>query len=171
MISQGFSALGQFKGFNVVGSNNPSTNQATFDSQMNAYISYTGWGVYNPAIIVTGVTSTSVGTDLQGQPIQAYKFQTAVVPAGTFSGTSAWVTWFVSTGATNGQTYSTINYGPTAAATTTATLPGAYLGLVINYSGSTIPPGTYKMYTTYSDTAFRPLVGNLPQFYRGGTLT
>jgi hypothetical protein len=171
MISQGFSALGQFKGFNIVGSNNPSTVQETFDAQMNAYISYTGWGVYNPAIIVTGVTSTSVGTDLQGQPIQAYKFQTAVVPAGTFSGSSAWVTWFVSTGATNGQTYSTINYGPTAAATTTATLPLAYLGLEINYSGSVLPPGTYRMYTTYADGAFNPLVGNLPQFYRGGTLT
>ena len=171
MISQGFSAFGEFKGFNIVGSNNPSTVQETFDAQMNAYISYTGWGVYNPSIVVTGVTSTSVGTDLQGQSIEAYKFQTAVIPSGTFSGTSAWVTWFVSTGATNGQTYSTISYGPTAAASTTATLPLAYLGLVINYSGSTIPPGTYKMYTTYSSTAFRPLVGNLPQFYRGGTLT
>jgi hypothetical protein len=160
-----------FRGFNIIGFNNPSTNQATFSSQMNAYISYTGWGIYNPAIVVTGVTTTSVGTDLQGQPIQAYKFQTSVIPAGTFSGTSAWVTWFVSTGATNGQTYSTINYGSTAAATTTATLPATYLGLVINYSGSSIPPGTYKMYTTYADTAFRPLVGNLPQFYRGGTLT
>jgi hypothetical protein len=171
MISQGFSATGQFKGFNIIASNNPSTVQETFDAQMNAYISYTGWGVYNPAIVVTGITSTSVGTDLQGQPIQAYKFQTAVLPSGIFSGTSAWVTWFVSTAATNGQTYSTISYGPTAAATTTATLPSTYLGLVINYSGNTIPPGTYKMYTTYSNASFRPLVGNLPQYYRGGTLT
>jgi hypothetical protein len=170
MISQGFSATGQFKGFNIIASNNPSTVQETFDAQMNAYISYTGWGVYNPSIVVTGITSTSGGFDAQGQPIQAYKFQTAVLPAGVFSGSSAWVTWFVSTAATNGQRYSTISYGPTAAATTTATLPSTYLGLVINYSGSTIPPGTYKMYTTYSDTAFRPLPGNLPQFYRGGTL-
>jgi hypothetical protein len=158
-----------WKGFNAI-PNNPSTNQSTFDAQMNAYISYTGWGVYNPAIVVTGITSTSVGTDLQGQPIQAYKFQTAVLPAGVFSGTSAWVTWFVSTGATNGQTYSTINFGSSAAASTVLTLPGTYLGLVVNYSGTTIPPGTYRMYTSYSSTEFRPLTGNLPQYYRGGTL-
>jgi hypothetical protein len=160
-----------FKGFNVAGSSTPSTVQSTFDSQMNAYLSYTGWGVYNPAIITTGITSTSVGTDLQGQAIQAYKFQTAILPAGYFSGTSAFVTWFVSTAATNGQTYSTINYGPTAAATTTLTVPVTYLGLVINYSGSTIPPGVYKMYSSITGTEFRPLTGNLPQYYRGGTLT
>jgi hypothetical protein len=138
---------------------------------MNAYISYTGWGVYNPAIVVTGITTTSGGVDLQGQPIEAYKFQTAAIPAGTFSGTSAWITWFVSTGATNGQTYSTINYGSTAAASTVLTLPSTYLGLVVNYSGTTIPPGTYRMYSSYIGTEFRPLPGNLPQYYRGGTLT
>jgi hypothetical protein len=159
-----------WKGFNAI-PNNPSTNQSIFDSQMNAYISYTGWGVYNPAIVVTGITSTSGGVDSQGQPIEAYKFQTAEIPAGTFSGTTAWVTWFVSTGATNGQTYSTINYGSTASASSSLTLPVTYLGLVVNYSGNTIPPGTYRMYSSFAGTEFRPLTGNLPQYYRGGTLT
>ena len=65
----------------------------------------------------------------------------------------------------------TINYGPSAAANTTLTLPGTYLGLVINYTGSTIPPGVYKMYSSITGTEFRPLIGNLPQYYRGGTLT
>jgi len=171
MQANGSSGGTLFKGFNVAGSSVPALDQATFNSQMNAYISYTGWGVYNPSIVVTGITSTSGGVDTFGQPIQAYKFQTAVIPSGTFSGTSAWVTWFVSTAATNGQTYSTINYGSTSAASATLTLPATYLGLVINYSGNTIPPGVYKMYTSYVSTEFRPLTGNLPQYYRGGTLT
>jgi len=171
MQANGSSGGTLFKGFNVAGSSVPALDQATFNSQMNAYISYTGWGVYNPSIVVTGITSTSGGVDTFGQPIQAYKFQTAVIPSGTFSGTSAWVTWFVSTAATNGQTYSTINYGSTSAASATLTLPATYLGLVINYSGNTIPQGVYKMYTSYVSTEFRPLTGNLPQYYRGGTLT
>jgi hypothetical protein len=165
MTSQGST----WKGFSGIGS--PSTNQSTFNAQMNAYISYPGWGVYNPPIVVTGITSTSGGIDAQGQPIEAYKFQTAVIPAGTFSGTSAWVTWFVSTGATNGQTYSTINFGSSAVASSVLTVPSTYLGLVVNYTGSVIPPGTYRMYTSFMSTEFRPLTGNLPQYYRGGTLT
>lgn len=165
MTAQGSS----WKGFNSI-PNAPSTTQETFDSQMNAYISYTGWGVNNPAIVVTGITTTSGGVDLEGQPIEAYKFQTAYIPAGTFSGTSAWITWFVPIAGTNGQTYSTINYGSGPAASTVLTIPSTYLGLVVNYSGSTIPPGTYKMYSSFTGTEFRPLVGNLPQYYRGGTL-
>jgi hypothetical protein len=172
MVSNGFSAAtGTFKGFNVAGNGNPSTDPATFNAQMNAYMGYPGWGNYNPAPVVTGITSTSGGFDLQNQAITAYKFQTAFVPAGTFSGTSAWVTWFVSTAATNGLTYSTINYGGTAGATTVSNLPGTYTGLTINFTGSSqIPAGVYKMYTSYSFTDLRPLVGNLPQYYRGGTL-
>ena len=158
-----------WKGFNAI-PNNPSTNPSTFNDQMNAYISYTGWGIYNPAIVVTGITSTSGGVDSQGQPIEAYKFQTAELPAGIFSGTSAWVTWFVATGATNGQRYSTIEFGNNASTSSTMTVPVDYVSFDIDYTGNTIPPGIYRMYSSYSSTAFRPLVANLPQYYRGGTL-
>jgi hypothetical protein len=158
-----------WKGFNAI-PNNPSTNPSTFNDQMNAYISYTGWGVYNPAIVVTGITSTSGGIDSQGQPIEAYKFQTAELPAGVFSGTAAWVTWFVATGATNGQRYSTIEFGNNASTSSTMTVPVDYVSFDIDYTGNTIPPGIYRMYSSYSSTAFRPLVANLPQYYRGGTL-
>jgi hypothetical protein len=158
-----------WKGFNAI-PNNPSTNPSTFNDQMNAYISYTGWGIYNPAIVVTGITSTSGGVDSQGQPIEAYKFQTAELPAGIFSGTSAWVTWFVATGATNGQRYSTIEFGNNASTSSTMTVPVDYVSFDIDYTGNTIPPGIYRMYSSYSSTSFRPLVANLPQYYRGGTL-
>jgi len=164
MTSQGST----WKGFTQIGS--PSTNATIFNSQMNAYISYTGWGVYEPSVIMTGITSTSGGNDKFGNSIQAYKFQTAVIPAGTFSATS-WVTWFVSTAATNGQTYSTINQGSSPGSMPAVTLPSTYLGLTINYTGSTIPAGVYKMYTSFVGTNFNVGVGNLPQYFQGGTLT
>jgi hypothetical protein len=171
MVAQGSA----FRGFNVAGAGTPSTDPTIFNAQMNNYISWSGWGPSNPSVVVTGITTNpgpySPSTDAQGQAIQQYKFQTAIIPAGAFTGTTAWITWFVPTGATNGQTYSTINYGSSAAAATTATLPPNYLSLTINYTGSTIPPGVYKMYTTYGDTAFRPGTANLPQYFRGGTLT
>jgi hypothetical protein len=156
-----------WKGFNTAPTQ-PSTVQATFDSQLNAYLSYSGWGVYNPAVLTSIVPQTSGGNDPYGQASVAYKFQTALIPIGTFSSTT-WVTWFISTAATNGQIYSTINQGSTAAATTSATIPATYTGLTINYSGSAnLPAGTYKMYQAGT---FNLGTGNLPQYFRGGTLT
>ena len=50
--------------------------------------------------------------DLQGNAIVAYTFQTAFIPSSTVPpGEQAWYTWFVPTGATNGQQYQTIKYG------------------------------------------------------------
>jgi len=164
MTSKGSS----WKGFNGVPAA-PSQVQATFDAQMNAYMSYTGWGVYNPAIITSPVSTTSGGNDAYSQPIVAYKFQTAQLPVGTMSATS-WVTWFVSTAATNGQQYSTI-YNGSSPAGSPKTITTNYSNLVVNYSGSTnMPAGVYKVYTTYTDSTFNPAVANLPQYYRGGDL-
>jgi hypothetical protein len=50
------------------------------------------------------------------------------------------------------------------------TLPGTYTGLTINYTGTTIPAGVYKMYTSFTFTNFNVGVGNLPQYFQGGTL-
>ena len=51
------------------------------------------------------------------------------------------------------------------------TLPATYLGLTVNYTGTTIPAGVYKMYTSFSGPAFKVGTGNLPQYFQGGTLT
>ena len=47
----------------------------------------------------------------------------------------------------------------------------SYNSLIINYSGSTnIPIGTYRMYTTSLDTAFRLGASGLPYYFQGATL-
>ena len=150
----------------------PSTVQGTFDSQYNAWLSYTGWGVYTPSIITSPVSKVTTGTnDTYGQPIVAYKFQTAQVPNTVLPpATFAWYIWLVSTAVTNGQQYSTIQEGVNPATMTDFNMTTSYSNLIVNYSGSTIPAGTYKVYSTYGNTSFRiqNLGNNL--YFRGGTL-
>jgi hypothetical protein len=165
MLSQGSS----FRGFNIT---SPSSVQATFDSQMNAYIAYSGWGVSEPTILTAPISTTSGGNDIWGNSIVAYTFQTIQVPNTTVpSAEVAWYTWMVSTGATNGLTYSTIKEGSSNPPSTNFTMNTAYSTLIVNYSGSTnIPAGTYRVYTT------KPGAGvNLTNFgnnlyWQGGTL-
>jgi hypothetical protein len=177
MISQGSA----FRGFNQVGS--PSQVQATFNSQMNAYLAYSGWTGDittggEPAIITAPISTTSGGpTDAYGLPVVAYKFQTVQIPVGAYTATTNnWVIVFVSTGATNGQLYSTIKNGTSVGAMTDKTMSTTYNGsapnnLFIDYTGSTnIPAGVYRMYSTYSGTDFRLTTGALPNYFQGGTL-
>jgi hypothetical protein len=167
MVSQGST----WKGFNVVPTA-PSTVQATFDAQMNAYLSYSGWTNGNePQFLQAPISTTSGGVDNYGNAIVAYKFQTTQIPAAYFSATT-WITVFVSTGATNGQKYSTINNGTSPGGMTSKTMSNTYNSLIINYSGSTnIPAGTYRMYSTYSvGTSFQISPAGLPNYFQGGTL-
>jgi len=172
MTSQGST----WKGYNTVPTA-PSTVQSTFDAQMNAYLSYTGWtgnlaAGEEPAIIQAPISTVSGGVDAFGNPIVAYTFQTAEIPVGAFTATSSnWVTVFVSTGATNGQRYSTIKNGTTPGGTVSRTMNTTYSNLIINYSGGTnIPAGTYRLYSTYSATAFQLGTAVLPNYIQGGTL-
>ena len=118
------------------------------------------------------ISTTSGGNDIWGNPIVAYTFQTIQVPNTTVpSAEVAWYTWMVSTGATNGLTYSTIKEGSSNPPSTNFTMNTAYSTLIVNYSGSTnIPAGTYRVYTT------KPGAGvNLTNFgnnlyWQGGTL-
>jgi hypothetical protein len=165
MASQGSTFRGFF--------NNGATtaNAITFSQQMNAYLNYSGWGGNSPAIITGTISPTSGGNDAYGNPINAYLFQTTQVPAGT-TPSNAWYTWYVSTGATNGQIMSQIgtNNANNPNALTARNLNSTYYNLTINYTGGTIPPGTYRVYTTYSGTDFRinASVNNI--YFKGNTL-
>jgi hypothetical protein len=165
MLSQGST----FRGFNI---NSPSPNQSLFNTQMNAYISYSGWGGSEPSIITSPVSSTSGGSDAYGNPIVAYVFQTTKVPVTTVPSTEvAWYTWLVPTGATNGQIYSTISEGTTTVANTTFTVNPIYSNLIVNYSGSTnIPSGIYRVYTTKPGAGFNITNNGSDLYWRGGTL-
>jgi hypothetical protein len=159
-----------FRGFNI---NNVTNNQATFDAQMNAYIAYSGWGVSEPPIFTAPVSTTSGGLDIWGNAISAYKFQTIQVPNTTVpSGEVAWYTWIVSTGATNGQKYSSIKNGNSNPPTTDTVVSGTIpYNLLVNYSGSTnIPAGTYRVYTTKPGFGLNITNGGNNWYFQGGTL-
>jgi hypothetical protein len=148
-----------------------STNPVTYNIQMNNYIQFSGWGGTAPTI-GTGVTSsTSVGTDAYGNPITAYLFQTYRVPAGTVNG-DAWFTWIIPTASTNNQIISQIGYnnaGNPNSLTAVNTQSSIY-NLTVTNTGSTIPPGDYRVYSTYTSPTFR-INGSVNDIYfKGNTL-
>jgi len=150
----------------------PSTVQNTFNSQMNAWLNYSGWGVYTPSIITSPVSTVTTGTnDFYGNPIIAYRFQTAQVPSSVLpSSTFAWYIWLVSTAVTNGQKYSVIQEGTNPAALTNYNMNATYYNLTVDYTGGTIPVGTYRVYSTYGGFDFRIQNGGNNLYFRGGTL-
>jgi hypothetical protein len=159
-----------FRGFNIT---SPSTTQATFDAQMNAYIAYSGWGVSEPSIVTSPISTVSGGNDTWGNAIVAYKFQTVQIPAATVPVTTeqAWYTWMVATGSTNGQKYSTIKNGNANPPATDTTISSTYNSLVVNYSGSTnIPAGVYRIYTTKPGAGSNFSNGGNNWYFQGGTL-
>jgi hypothetical protein len=165
MTSQGSA----FRGYFI---NSPTTaNPVTFNQQMNAYLNYSGWGGNAPAIITGTISPTSGGNDAYGNPIQAYLFQTTQVPAGT-TPTNAWYTWYVSTGATNGQIMTQIgtNTAGNPNALVARNLNSTIANIPVGYAGSVIPPGTYRVYTTFSSTEFRINASLNNVYFKGNTL-
>jgi hypothetical protein len=122
MASQGSSFRGLWIG-------PPSSTQSVFEAQMNAYISYTGFGTTTFYIEDEPIVST---TSLTHSPEQL------------FSGTNVWNTWFVPTCPfCEGGNWTTWNG---------ATLTAAQYNKPFYYSGTAIPQGYYKWLTTYTNT-------------------
>jgi hypothetical protein len=175
-VNQG-SITPQFRGYNVAGYSVPANNQSDFDTQMNAFISYTGWtgNLSNgdePSILSAPICLNNCsGNDSEGIPIQQNIFQTIKVPTGAFTATSSnWCTVFVPVNATPGQKYSTVKNGTSAGGTVARIINSTYNSFIVNYSGATIPAGTYRMYTTYVGTGFSLGTSVLPNYFQGGTL-
>lgn len=148
-----------FKGFS--NGTGPSISANTFNQQLNKYLSYSGWGVNAPQVRTTGISRVSGGLDDYGNLIQDYLFKTHEIPANTLTGYS-WFTWVISTGATLGNTLSNIGvnaFGDPNSLISVG-LNSVYSNLTVNYTGSTIPQSTYKVYTTFNDTNFRLLNDN-----------
>jgi hypothetical protein len=164
MSSQGSS----FRGFWI---NTPTTaNPITFNDQFNAYLSFSGWGVTAPSILTGPISTTSGGNDAFGNPINAYLFQTTKVSGGTAG--NAWYTWIVSTGATNGQKISQIstNIAGNPNALTARNMTAAYYNITVEYTGGTIPAGTYRVYTSNTNTDFRINASVSDIYFKGNTL-
>jgi len=157
-----------FRGFFI---NWPTTIQSTFNNEMNAYLSYSGWGGNAPSVGVANVSRTSGGNDSYGNPIQAYLFQTYKVNAGT-SATNAWYTWIVPTGATNGEKISQIGFNTSSNpyVLTPVSMNVPYYNFTVNYTGSTIPVGTYRVYTSFNQAYFRINGTSNDIYFKGNTL-
>jgi hypothetical protein len=151
------------------------SSAATFNQQFNAYLNYSGWGGNSPAIrtgIISPTTPNPPQNDAYGNQIFAYLFQTTQIPAGTTPGL-AWYTWYVPTGATNGQimTQIGINIQGNANNLTVVNMNSGYYNNIVTYTGTTIPQGTYRVYTSYSNTFFRINASVNTIYFRGNTLT
>ena len=148
-----------------------STNPITYNTQMNNYIQFSGWGGTAP-LIGTGTTSSvSGGNDAYGNPITAYLFQTYRVPAGTVAG-DAWYTWIVPTASTNNQIISQVGYnnaGNPNSLTAVNTQSSIY-NLTVTTTGSTIPVGVYRVYSTYTSPTFRINGATNDIYFKGNTL-
>lgn len=165
MLSQGSA----FRGFNIT---SPSTVQATFDSQMNSYIAYSGWGVSEPSIVTAPISTVSSGTDAYGNPIIAYTFQTVLISSATVpAAEQAWYTWMVSTGATNGLKYTGILQGTFNPPATSVIPNTTYSNLIVNYSGSTnIPAGVYRIYSSKPGAGSNITNAGNNYYFQGGNL-
>jgi hypothetical protein len=170
----GSSAIGSYmytNGSNFFGFTNasqPTQSQTQFNIDMNLYMNYASWtnGQF-PSIIVQSVPQTTGGDDPFGNPISAYNFFTTEIKSGTVK-SKAWYTWFIPVIATNNeiQTEIYINaMGNPTQQESVGTEPtiNSYL---VNYTGSTIPSGTYRVYTTFPNQIFR-LTNNNNIYFRG----
>jgi hypothetical protein len=130
MLSQGSTFRGLFI-------NSPSVVQSTFQAQMNAYISYSGWGVTTYSLIQSGITYNQ-------DPIQIINADNQ------WTGDFTWVSFFVPICSHCPGYYELIgDYSPSF------TTSSFWYSRPFYYSGTSIPQGDYTWYTTYSNTQMR----------------
>jgi hypothetical protein len=159
----GSTEIGQYlydSGINFFGFTNISvpdnSSPAQFDIDMNEYISFSGWtGGTFPQVRTQSVPQISGGVDPFGNAITAFNFTTHEVPVGTV-GDSAWYTWIIPTGSTNNGIQQKINYSINGNpnSMTTLIMDSTIYTETFNYTGTTIPMGVYRVYTTFADLAF-----------------
>jgi hypothetical protein len=127
-----------WRGFNTAPSS-PSTVPATFQAQMNAYISYSGWGVSTYSLVGDVM---SVNED----PLIISN------TANTFSSDFTWVSIIVpSCAVCDAGEYSLIGDSNIPIYTP----EDVFKSINFYYSGSAIPQGFYRFYTTHPSTGMR----------------
>lgn len=150
----------------------PDTSDATqFNLDMNAYVSFPGWGQTYPSVRTQTVPQNSGGVDAYGQPIVAYNFTTHRVPAGLIT-EPAWYTWIIPVAGTNGgiQTKIDFNANSNVGNMTTVNMESTIYSQTFTYTGSVIPAGTYRVYTTFAGPDF--LINGTSEsiYFRGNTV-
>ena len=175
----GSTNIGQYmfnNGYNFYGFTNSSgpttSNPVQFNNDMNGYVSFTGWtgGVF-PTVRTQMVPQVSGGFDAYGNSIEAYNFTTHEVPVNTVSN-QAWYTWIIPTGATNNliQYQIDVNSFGNPNSMTTLIMDSTIYTKTFNYTGSTIPTGVYRVYTTFADLSFYLDNGGNTIYFRGNSV-
>jgi hypothetical protein len=131
-----------------------TTSDAQFDVDMNLYVDFSGWtaGLTFPAVESQIAPTSSGGLDSYGNAITAYNFTTHQTSGNTIIG-SGWFTWIIPTGTTNGgyQTIIDVSFDGTPNVFTPVNMDSTLYSRVFNYTGSTIPNDTYRVYSTFVD--------------------
>jgi hypothetical protein len=150
----------------------PTQNQTEFNIDMNKYVDFSGWtnGVF-PSLIQQTVPQTSGGEDQYNNSIVAYNFLTTKIPAGYVNG-SGWYTWIIPVSLTNNkkQTIIDINTSNSPNLLTGVGTESTINSYTFTYTGATIPPITYRVYTTYPNTIFK-ITDTQNIYMRGNTIT
>lgn len=175
----GSTAIGQYlfdQGATFFGFSNGTPpnnlNSSLFNIDMNEYVSFSGWTASTfPSVRTQLVPQVSGGVDSFGNSVSAFNFSTHEVPLGTVP-TNAWYTWIIPTGSTNNGIQQKISYSVNGNpnAMTTLIMDSTIYSFTFNYTGSTIPMGVYRVYTTFGDLAMYIDGSSTPIYFKGDTI-
>ena len=157
--------------FGFTNNSQPAQDQTKFNIDMNVYVDFSGWtnGLF-PSLIRQTVPQISGGLDSYNNSIVAYNFLTTKIPSGYVNG-SGWYTWLIPVSLTNNQRQTIIDIN-------TSDSPNLLTGIgtdstinsyTFTYTGTTIPPITYRVYTTYPSIIFK-ITDTQNIYMRGNTI-
>jgi hypothetical protein len=158
--------------FGFTNNSQPAQDQTQFNVDMNIYVDYSGWtnGEF-PTIIHQDVPQQSGGVDSFGNQIVRYNFLTTEILQGTIP-VNAWYTWIIPISLTNNQTQTAIdvNVDGDPNSLVTVLTENTINEYTFTYTGNTIQPVTYKVYTTFPSRIFA-LNNNQSIYFRGNTVS
>ena len=150
----------------------PTQDQTDFNIDMNTYVNFSGWtnGLF-PTLIQQTVPQTSGGEDSFNNSIVAYNFLTTEIPNNYVNG-YGWYTWMIPVSLTNNerQTIIDINTSNSPNLMTGVGTESTINSYTFTYTGTTITPTTYRVYTTYPNTIFK-ITDTQNIYMRGNTIT
>jgi hypothetical protein len=150
----------------------PTQDQTDFNIDMNTYVDFEGWtnGLF-PSLIQQTVPQVSGGEDQYSNAIVAYNFLTTEIPSGYVNG-FGWYTWMIPVSLTNNerQTIIDINTSNNPNLMTGVGTESTINSYTFTYTGTTIPPTTYRVYTTYPNTIFK-ITDTQNIYMRGNTIS
>jgi hypothetical protein len=131
-------------------------NRGVWRVNLPNYISMPHWINGNlPRIIESEIPQTSGGFDQYGNEIRAFNFKTIKIPKNTVNDRLSWIVVLIPIEAMNNDTQRQRRINVVEKVNTTIrtnknyTTDSVLFGTIINYRGNRIPPGQYRVYSTY----------------------